>query len=78
MGIENSGADVNISNGQNNKLDEEQLLASISKLRVEINRIESTTGPSNRSVCIRNEIKRLGRLLASCKLQAQNRADQVS
>jgi hypothetical protein len=58
--------------------EEDQILESISRLRVEINRIESTTGPSKRTNCIRDEIKRLGSRLAYCKIQARERTDQVA
>lgn len=50
--------------------EEEQILESISELRLEIFRIETTTGPSNRTNCIRNEIRRLESQLACSKDQA--------
>jgi hypothetical protein len=78
MNIESSGISSKLLNSHNTHLDEDQILESITKLRVEINRIESTTGPSKRSACIRNEIERLGRQLAYCKNQAKERTDQVS
>jgi len=58
--------------------EEDQLLESISRLRIEIDRIESTTGPSKRTHCIRDEIKRLGSRLANCKIQVRNLASQAS
>jgi hypothetical protein len=50
---------------------EDEILESLSKLRLEIFRIETTTGPSKRTVCIREEIKRLEIQLATCKEQAK-------
>ena len=78
MSIESSDISSKLLKSHNTHLDEDQILESITKLRVEINRIESTTGPSRRCVCIRNEIKRLGRQLVYCKKQAKERTDQVS
>jgi len=60
------------------KSEEDQILESISRLRVEIDRIEATTGPSKRTHCIRDEIKRLGGRLAQCKVQAIERTDQIT
>ncbi len=60
------------------KSEEDQLLESISQLRAEIDRIESTTGPSKRTHCIRDEIKRLGSRLAYCKIQAGEHTNQIS
>lgn len=57
--------------------EEDQILESISRLRVEIERIESTTGPSMRTKCIRDEIKRLGTRLAHCKIQAGEHTDSI-
>jgi hypothetical protein len=72
--------DTNLEEGnlEEGNLEEGQILESIFKLRTELNRIESTTGLSKRSACIRNEIKRLGRQLVYCKNQAKERTDQVS
>jgi hypothetical protein len=78
MSIESSDISSKLFNSRDTHLDEDQILESITKLRVEFNRIESTTGPSKRSACIRNEIKRLGRQLVYCKNQAKERTDQVS
>jgi hypothetical protein len=58
--------------------EEDQLLESINRLRVEIDRIEATTGPSKRTHCIRDEIKRLGSRLAYCKIQAREHMAPVS
>ena len=58
--------------------EEDQLLESISRLRVEIDRIESTTGPSKRTHCIRDEIKRLGSRLANCEIQVGKLTGQAS
>jgi hypothetical protein len=78
MNIESSDISKKLLNDHNTHLDKDQILGSITKLRVEINRIESTTGPSKRSACIRNEIKRLGSQLIYCMNQAKERTDQVS
>ena len=77
MNIESSDISSKLLKSHNIHLDEDGILESIAKLRVEINRIESTTGPSKRSTCIRNEVKRLGRQLVYCKNQAKERTDQV-
>ena len=58
--------------------EKDQILESISKLRLEIFHIETTTGPSKRTVCIRDEIKRLEIQLAYCKDQAKEQTDNVS
>lgn len=58
--------------------EEDQILESINRLRIEIDRIEATTGPSKRTHCIRDEIKRLGSRLANCKIQAREHVDPVS
>ena len=78
MNIESSDISSKLLNSRNTHLGEDQILESIIKLRVEFNRIESTTGSSKRNDCIRNEIKRLGRQLVYCKNQAKERTDQVS
>jgi len=57
--------------------EEDLLLESIDRLRVEIDRIESTTGPSRRTQCIRDEVKRLGSRLARCKMQSIERTGQL-
>lgn len=59
-------------------LDEDQILELLTKLRLEIFQIETTTGPSRRTNCIRNEIKRLESQLAFCKVQANERTENVS
>ncbi|MHC4857480.1 MAG: hypothetical protein ACYTBY_06730 [Planctomycetota bacterium] len=48
----------------NTDTDEEQILESISRLSIEVNRIELTTGPSKRTHCMRTEIERLESQLA--------------
>ncbi len=58
-------------------LDEDQILDSLSRLRLEIFRIETTTGPSRRTVCIREEIQRLEMQLALCKDQAKAQMDEA-
>ena len=58
--------------------EEGRILESIYKLRAEFDRIVSTTGPSKRSHCIRNEIERLEGQFASCKDQLRERIAQKS
>ena len=50
--------------------DEEDITQSITKLRIEVNRIESTTGPSKRTHGMRTEIERLESQLAYSENQA--------
>ena len=73
ISLESSAATSESTNNE-----EDQLLESISRLRAEIDRIESTTGPSKRTQCIRDEIKRLGSRLAECKIQAGKHIDPIS
>ena len=56
----------------NTDTDEEQILESISRLSIEVNRIESTTGPSKRTHCMRTEIERLESQLAYFENQAKD------
>ncbi len=58
--------------------EENQILQSIVKLRAELDRIVSTTGPSKRSLSIRGEIKRLLDQIANCKTQARECSAQIS
>jgi len=62
----------------NTDTDEEQILESISRLSIEVNRIESTTGPSKRTHCMRTEIERLESQLAYFEDQTQDCTGQVS
>ena len=62
----------------NTDTDEEQILESISRLSIEVNRIESTTGPSKRTHCMRTEIERLESQLAYFENQAKDSTGQVS
>jgi len=62
----------------NTDTDEEQILGSISRLSIEVNRIESTTGPSKRTHCMRTEIERLESQLAYFDNQATDRTGQIS
>ena len=80
MNLERSGISLESSatTSESSNSEEDQILESISRLRDEIDRIESTTGPSKRTHCIRNEIKRLGSRLATCKIQARAQAEPVS
>jgi hypothetical protein len=63
-----------ITENLDTSLDEDQILESLSRLRLEIFRIETTTGPSRRTVCIGEEIQRLEMQLALCKDQAKAQA----
>ena len=78
MNIEGSDLSSELLNSHTTPLNEDQILESIVKLRVEFDRIEATTGPSKRTACIRNEIKRLGSQLAYCKIHAKEPAAEVS
>ena len=78
MSLERSDTGSEHLNCINTNIEEDQILELISKLRLEIYQIETTTGPSKRTSCIRNEIKRLESQLAYCKDQAEERTDQVS
>ena len=62
----------------NTDTDEEQISESISRLSIEVNRIESTTGPSKRTHCMRTEIERLESQLAYFENQAKDSTGQVS
>jgi len=59
-------------------IDEEDITESITRLRIEVNRIESTTGPSKRTHCMRTEIERLESQLAYFENQAKDCTGQVS
>jgi len=78
MSLERSDTVSEPSNSLDTNIEEDQILESISKLRLQIYQIETTTGPSKRTGCIRSEIKRLESQLAYCKDQAEERTDQVS
>ena len=73
---------MNTSSGLLNNPDaiseEGGILESIYKLRSELDRIVSTTGPSKRSHGIRNEIERLESQFASCKDQTREHIAQTS
>ncbi len=68
MSLEHLNIDNDHSNNIETELDEDQILESLSRLRLEIFRIETTTGPSRRTVCIQEEIQRLESQLALCKI----------
>jgi len=59
-------------------IDEEDITESITRLRIEVNRIESTTGPSKRTHCMRTEIERLESQLAYFENLAKDSTSQVS
>lgn len=70
MRLEESNTSSESLNSPDTSSEEDQILESIVKLRAELNRIISTTGPSKRSLSIHGEIKRLLDQLANCKGQA--------
>lgn len=78
MSLEESDIGNDHPGNLNTSLDEDQILESLSRLRLEIFRIETTTGPSRRTVCIREEIQRLEMQLALCKDQVKAQTDEVS
>ena len=78
MSLETSNTASELLNSPDTNLEEDQILELLSKLRLEIYQIESTTGPSKRTSCMRNEIKRLENQLAYCKDQDTERPDQES
>ena len=78
MGPEDADAVSEHPNNVDSELDEEQILESLSRLRLEIFRIETTTGPSRRTICIQNEIDRLEAQLAYCKTQAKAHTNEES
>ena len=59
MRLEESNTSSESLSNPDTSSEEDQILESIIKLRAELNRIISTTGPSKRSLSIRCEIKRL-------------------
>ena len=77
MSLEQLNIDSDHSNSFEAELDEDQILEALSRLRLEIFRIETTTGPSRRTVCIRGEIQRLESQLALCKAQAETQTDET-
>lgn len=76
MSLEESDIDSDHLSNLDTSLDEDQILESLSRLRLEIFRIETTTGPSRRTVCIGEEIQRLEMQLALCKDQAKAQMDE--
>ena len=75
MSLEESDIDSDHLSNLDTSLDEDQILESLSRLRLEIFRIETTTGPSRRTVCIREEIQRLEMQLALRKDRAKAQMD---
>ena len=72
-----------ISSGESSKktasqTEEDRILETIVKLRAELDRIVSTTGPSKRSLSIHGEIKRLLDQIASYRAQARERIAEFS
>lgn len=78
MSLERSEMEGEHPGSLDTELDENQILELLSKLRLEIFQIETTTGPSRRTTCIRNEIKRLESQLDCCKDQAKERTEKVA
>jgi hypothetical protein len=78
MSLEESDTGSEHLDSLNSNLEEDQILELLSKLRLEIFQIETTTGPSRRTICIRDEIKRLESQLAYCKGQAKENTDKVA
>ncbi len=56
MSLEESDTSSEHLNSLDTNLEEDQILELLSKLRLEIFQIETTTGPSRRIIGIRNEI----------------------
>ena len=71
MSMERSDSSNKPVDGTDIDTDEEDITQSITKLRIEVNRIESTTGPSKRTHCMRTEIERLENQLAYSENQAR-------
>jgi len=78
MSLEESDTVTEPLNSLDTNSEKDQILESLSRLRLEIFHIETTTGPSRRTVCIREEIKRLEIQLACCEGQAKEHTDKVS
>ena len=60
----------------NTYIDEDRLMHSISQLSNEVDKIESVSGPSLRTIKLRNEIARLEDQLSYSKHQANLRTQQ--
>ena len=78
MSLEEADTDSKHINIFDTNLEEDQILEMLSKLRLDIFQIETTTGPSKRTICIQNEIKKLESQLAYCKTQAKEHTDKES
>ena len=78
MSLEESDTGIEPLNGGDANLEQDQILESLSRLRLDIFHIETTTGPSKRTISMRDEIKRLEIQLAVCKDQAKEQVDNVS
>jgi len=78
MNFEEADADSEHINIFDTNLEKDQVLEMLSKLRLKIFQIETTTGPSRRTTNIRNEIKRMESQLAYCKDQAKGNTEKVS
>jgi len=78
MRLEKSNTNGESLNSPDTKSEEGQILESIVKLRAELNRIISTTGPSKRSLSIRSEIKRLLDQFANRKAPVRGCSAQIS
>ena len=78
MSLEKADADSEHINIFDTNLEEDQVLEVLSKLRLKIFQIETTTGPSRRTTCIRNEIKTLESQLDYCRDQGKGLTEKVS
>lgn len=78
MSMERSDSSGKPVDGTDIDPDEEDITESITRLRIEVNRIESTTGPSKRTHCMRTEIERLESELAYSENQADDGTGQIS
>jgi uncharacterized small protein (DUF1192 family) len=78
MSMERADSSGEPADGTDIDTDEEEITQSITQLRIEVDRIESTTGPSKRTHCMRTEIERLESQLACCENQAKDGAGQIS
>ena len=78
MSLEKADADNEHINIFDTNLEEDQILEMLSKLRLKIFQIETTTGPSRRTTCIRNEIKTLESQLSYCRDQGKGLTEKVS
>lgn len=77
MSMDRSETGDKLLHDGNTETEEGQISESISRLREEVNRIESTTGPSKRTHCMRTEIERLESQMASREIGTEEHTDQT-